>query len=103
MTFGPWLVTGAGNAGPLAVVDRFFQTICASCATVSAFASTTRLFAPEAGTWPTVQTSVPSGRIVPPSPVTMRVNVVPSTGGTVTVWPSIGAGRGLRTRSVNGY
>src|SRR4051794_4921572 len=102
MTFGPWVVTGAPDAGPVAVVEGFFQTICESGATVSGLASATRagvdgwrgLAVP--GTVPTSQTTW-SPSTPPPEPVAMRVNVVPSTAGTVTWPPSAGAAPKLRT------
>src|SRR4051812_50051192 len=97
MTFGPWLVTAAPVAVPVAVVDRFFHTICASWATVSALASTTRVTWPGwrgllvPGTWPTFHTTRLPLSTPPPAPVAMRVKVVPSTGGAGPRPPSAGA------------
>src|SRR3954468_2294182 len=105
MTLGPRLATGAPVVVPVAVADRFFQTIFGSCWTVSALASTSSVltdgfFASAVpGTAPTFQVIVPP-EIVAPSAF---VNVVPSTGGTVTVPPSTGAAPKFLTRTKKGY
>src|SRR3954463_3056708 len=107
MTFGPRLATGAPVVVPVAVADSFFQTILGSCWSVSALASTSSVLTPGVfgsavpGTSPTVQEIAPR-EIEAPSPAT-RVNVVPSTGGTVTVPPSAGAAPKFLTRRKNGY
>src|SRR3954465_9687264 len=105
MTFGPRLGTGAPVVVPVAVAERFFQTIFGSCCSVSALASTSSVltagfFASAVpGTAPTFQVTVPP-EIVAPSAL---VKVVPSTGGTVTVPPSTGAGPKFLTRRKKGY
>src|SRR4051794_16912088 len=104
MTFGPRLATGAPVAVPVAVAERFFQTIFGSSPTVSALASTSSVRVPGLfgsavpGTAPTFQVTVPP-EIEAPSAL---ANVLPSTGGMVTVPPSAGAGPKFLTRTKNG-
>src|SRR4051812_44175365 len=105
MTLGPRLATGAPVAVPVAVAERFFQTIFGSCWSVSALASTSSVLtegffgSAVPGIAPAFQVTVPL-EIVAPSAL---VNVVPSTGGTGTLPPSTGAAPKLLTRTKNGY
>src|SRR3954454_9816959 len=105
MTFGPRLTTGAPVVVPVAVADRFFQTILGSCWTVSALASTSSVLtdgffgSAVPGTGPTFQVTVPFDSVAPSA----LVKVVPSTGGTVTVPPSTGAAPKFLTRTKKGY
>src|SRR3954454_17974416 len=105
MTLGPRLATGAPVAVPVAVAERVFQTIFGSCWSVSALASTSSVLiegffgSAVPGIAPAFQVTVPL-EIVAPSAL---VNVVPSTGGTVTVPPSTGAAPKFLTRRKKGY
>src|SRR3954449_10712240 len=105
MTLGPRLATGAPVVVPVAVAERFFQTIFGSCWSASALASTSSVLtegffgSAVPGIAPAFQVTVPL-EIVAPSAL---VNVVPSTGGTVTVPPSTGAAPKFLTRRKKGY
>src|SRR3954454_14465403 len=104
MTFGPRLGTGAPVVVPVAVAERFFQTIFGSCCSVSALASTSSVltvgfFASAVpGTAPTVPVTGPPQIVAPPA----VGKVVPATGGTVIVPPSTGAGPKFLTRTKKG-
>ena len=79
----------------VAVVERFFQTICASWPNPSAFASTTSVRTPgpasvRAGTVPTFHVIEPGVSCAVPEPVTgvAAVKLIPSAAGIVTDAPA---------------